>query len=170
MIRSASVLSEGGASTDGNHVVHVSRYARAAGALGHLLLVVVLAMGVFVMHSMGHPDSDSHTSMGAAHTSATTVHTGGGMSASQDVVVSSHAADSHQGSKASSHSPAMGMDMTSLCVAVLGAWVLTGLLRAVLSRRMDWLARLRDGAVATLRPSPPPPRPPDLAHLSVLRI
>ncbi|MEV7079683.1 hypothetical protein AB0N88_14205 [Streptomyces sp. NPDC093516] len=39
----------------------MSRYARAAGALGHLLLVVVLALGVFVMHTMGHP-SEAHGS------------------------------------------------------------------------------------------------------------
>ncbi|WP_413813132.1 hypothetical protein [Streptomyces sp. OE57] len=119
---------------------------------------------------MGHPDSASHTSTGAAHTSATAAHTGGGMSSPQDAVISSHSSDSHQDSKASSHSPAMGMDMASLCVAVLGTWILAGLLRAVMSRGTDWLARLRDGAVATLRPNPPPRRPPDLAQLSVLRI
>ncbi|MBL1116002.1 hypothetical protein JK364_26880 [Streptomyces sp. 110] len=150
--------------------MHVSRYVRAATALGHLLLVVVLAMGVFVMHSMGHPDSASNTSMGAAHASATTAHPGGGMPSPQGVVVSLHSSDSHQDSKTSSHSPAMGMDMASLCVAVLGTWILAGLLRAVLSRGTDWPARLRDAAVAVLRPNPPPRRPPDLARLSILRI
>ncbi|MGR3932926.1 DUF6153 family protein [Streptomyces sp. BRA346] len=150
--------------------MHVSRYVRTGGALGHLLLVVALAMGLFVMHSMGHPDSASHTSMGAAHSSATTAHTDGGLSSPRDVAVSARTSDSHQDSKASSHSPAMGMDMASLCVAVLGTWILAGLLRAVLSRRTDWLARLRDGAMAALRPNPPPRRPPDLAQLSVLRI
>ncbi|MBD3007962.1 DUF6153 family protein [Streptomyces sp. 5-10] len=150
--------------------MHVSRCARTGGALGHLLLVVVLAMGIFVMHSMGHPDSAADTSMGAAHASATTAHPGGGMSSPQGVVVSSHTSDSHQDGKTSSHSPATGMDMASLCVAVLGTWILASLLRAVLSRGTDWLARLRDGAVAVLRPNPPPPRPPDLAQLSVLRI
>lgn len=60
--------------------------------------------------------------------------------------------------------------MASLCVAVLGTWILAGLLRAVLSHETDWPALLRDGAVAALRPNPPPPRPPDLAQLSVLRI
>ncbi|MFI0774135.1 DUF6153 family protein [Streptomyces sp. NPDC021212] len=150
--------------------MQVSRRVRTGGALGHLLLVVVLALGVFVMHSMGHPDSASHTSMGAAHASATTAHKGAGMSSSQDVVASSHSSDSHQDGKATSHSPAMGMNMASLCVAVLGTWVLAGLLRAVLSRRTEWLTRLRDGAVAALRPNPPPRRPPDLAQLSVLRI
>ncbi|WP_342778439.1 DUF6153 family protein [Streptomyces botrytidirepellens] len=127
-------------------------------------------MGVFVMHSMGHPDSASNASMGAAHASATTAHKGGGMSSTQDVAVSSPSSDSHQDSKAASHPPGMGMDMASLCVAVLGTWVLVGLLRAVLSRSTEWLARLRDGAVAALRPNPPPRRPPDLAQLSVLRI
>ncbi|MFI0850400.1 DUF6153 family protein [Streptomyces sp. NPDC021098] len=127
-------------------------------------------MGVFVMHSMGHPDGASHTSVGAAHASATTAHAGGGMSSPRDVAATSRTSDSHQDSKAFSHSPAMGMDMASLCVAVLGTWVLAGLLRAVLSRGTDWLARLRDGAMAALHPNPPPRRPPDLAQLSVLRI
>nr|WP_267892783.1 DUF6153 family protein [Streptomyces sp. NBRC 110028] len=130
----------------------------------------MLALGVFVMHSMGHPDTASYPSMGTAHASATTAHTGGGMSSPQAVAVSSPSSDSHQDSKASSHSPAMGMDMASLCVAVLGTWILAGLLRAVLSRRTDWPARLRDAAMAPLRPNPPPRRPPGLAQLSVLRI
>ncbi|REK84864.1 hypothetical protein DY245_41015 [Streptomyces inhibens] len=59
----------------------------------------------------------------------------------------------HDAGKTSSHGPGMGMDMTTLCVAVLGGLVLTSLLRAALSRRTDWLVRLRARAVATLRPN-----------------
>ncbi|MFD6370097.1 hypothetical protein ACFWGM_23930, partial [Streptomyces roseolus] len=64
------------------------------------------------------------------------------------------------------HAPGSGMDMTTLCVAVLAGWLLTGLVRAALGRRPDWLVLL----LARLAPHAPPRRPPDLARLSVLRI
>ncbi|MET8405202.1 DUF6153 family protein [Streptomyces sp900116325] len=147
----------------------MSRHVRTRGALGHLLLVVVLALGVFMMHTMGHPNSSSGMSMEAApHAPATVAHPGDSMTSSQAVSASTGALDNNI--KASAHAPGMGMDMTSLCVAVLGTWMLAGLLRAALSARTDWLARLRDGALGSLRPNPPPCRPPDLAQLSVLRI
>ncbi|MGO4748256.1 DUF6153 family protein [Streptomyces sp. 2MCAF27] len=149
----------------------MSRYVRSGGALGHLLLVVVLALGIFVMHTTGHPDSASGTAMGASsHAPATTAHTDDSTTSTQAVTVSSHSSASAQDIEASSHAPAMGTDMASLCVAVLGTWILAGLLWAAVSRRTDWPARLRDGAAGTLRPDPPPPRPSDLARLSVLRI
>ncbi|WP_330302233.1 MULTISPECIES: hypothetical protein [unclassified Streptomyces] len=37
----------------------MSRNVRTGAALGHLLLVVVLALGVFVMHTVGHPDGSA---------------------------------------------------------------------------------------------------------------
>ncbi|MDW6063911.1 hypothetical protein [Streptomyces milbemycinicus] len=151
--------------------MHVSRYVRSGGALGHLLLVVVLALGIFVMHTTGHPDGASGAATGASpHAPATTAHTDDSTTSPQAVTVSSHSSASAQDIKASSHSPAMGMDMASLCVAVLSTWILAGLLRAAVSRGTDWLVRLRDGAAGVLRPDPPPHRPPDLARLSVLRI
>ncbi|UKY54511.1 DUF6153 family protein [Streptomyces inhibens] len=147
------------------------RGIRAAGACGQLLLVVVLALGVFVMHTVGHPDSSSGSAMGsAAHAAASSAHMGDGMaSPSQAAAASSRSSGHDMTTKSSSHGPGMAMDMTSLCVAVLGGWILAGLLRAALSRRPDWLVRLRAGALTAQRPNPPPPQP-DLAQLSVLRI
>lgn len=148
-----------------------SRTSRAAGAWGHLLLVVVLALGVLVMHSMGHPKDSSGATMGpAAHGPAAGALEHCGMTVSKQAAASVSAPGSPDDAKPSSHTPGTGMDMTTLCVAVLGALVLAGLLRAALSRRTDWLVRLRAGVVAVLRPNPPPRRPPDLAQLSVLRI
>ncbi|MFH8841767.1 DUF6153 family protein [Streptomyces sp. NPDC017868] len=129
------------------------RGRRAGGAIGHLLLVVVLALGVFLMHSVGHPEGsggDTHTASSVSHHSAAAPHDGGDSDAR--------------------HAPGSGMDMTTLCVAVLGAWLLAGLLRAALGRRPDWLAVLLARLTPALGPHAPPPRPPDLAQLSVLRI
>ncbi|MFF8380634.1 DUF6153 family protein [Streptomyces sp. NPDC015661] len=132
------------------------RGRRAGGAIGHLLLVVVLALGVFLMHAVGHPEGS-----------------GGGM----DTTAASHhsapaqAAPAHHGDSSDArHEPGTGMDMTTLCVAVLGAWLLAGLLRAALGRRPDWLTLLLARLTPALGPHAPPPRPPDLARLSVLRI
>ncbi|MCL7496515.1 DUF6153 family protein [Streptomyces sp. MCA2] len=148
-----------------------SRTSRAAGAWGHLLLIVVLALGVFVMHSVGHPDDSSGATMGpAVHGPAAGALEHRGMTASKPAAASVSSPGASDDAKPSSHTPGTGMDMTTLCVAVLGALVLISLLRAALSRRTDWLVRLRAGVVATLRPNPPPRRPPDLAQLSVLRI
>ncbi|MFF0425008.1 DUF6153 family protein [Streptomyces sp. NPDC004520] len=129
------------------------RGRRAGGAIGHLLLVVVLALGVFLMHSVGHPEGsggDMRTASSVSHHSAAAPHDGGDSDAR--------------------HAPGSGMDMTTLCVAVLGAWLLAGLLRAALGRRPDWLAVLLARLTPALGPHAPPPRPPDLAQLSVLRI
>ncbi|MFJ9824585.1 DUF6153 family protein [Streptomyces sp. NPDC101160] len=133
---------------------------RHTGALARLLLVVVLALGVFVMHSVGHPDGPAAAMDGGAMTHAST---------------QAHSEDSED-SAPSSHAPGhgtdtgTGMDMTTLCVAVLGAWLLAALVRAALARRpgrtVPLPARLRPG----LGPHAPPPRPPDLASLSILRI
>ncbi|MER5901222.1 DUF6153 family protein [Streptomyces mirabilis] len=151
--------------------MHVNRYVRAGGAYGHLLLVVVLALGVFVMHTVGHPDQPAGDSMSPAS-----------QVSMMPTVVAAHddpmgaPAPPERGSAAhSTHTsskdrPAMAMDMVSLCVAVMfGAWVLTALLRGALARRPDWLAKLLAEAPVMLRPNPPP-RGPDLTELSVLRL
>ncbi|MEK8169461.1 hypothetical protein NKH77_05595 [Streptomyces sp. M19] len=59
--------------------------------------------------------------------------------------------------------------MASLCVAVLGAWVLLAPLSAALARHRDRPAAPLTRARVTRRPDPPPPCP-DLASLSILRI
>ncbi|MFJ8019509.1 DUF6153 family protein [Streptomyces sp. NPDC096311] len=150
--------------------MHVNRYVRAGGAYGHLLLVVVLALGVFVMHTVGHPDQPPGDGMSPAaqvSTTSTVVAAHDPMGAPASPERSSAAHSTHTSSK---DRPAMAMDMVSLCVAVMfGAWVLTALLRRALARRPDWLAKLLAEAPVVLRPNPPP-RGPDLTELSVLRL
>ncbi|MEU7514099.1 DUF6153 family protein [Streptomyces sp. NPDC042898] len=135
---------------------------RAGGALAHLLLVVVLALGVFLMHAVGHPEGSggtTETTASAHHASAPTGAHGADGGGSQG-----------SGSSDARHDSGMAMDMTTLCVAVLGAWLLAGLVRAALARRPDWLAVALARLVPALGPHAPPPRPPDLAQLSILRI
>ncbi|MER5183210.1 DUF6153 family protein [Streptomyces sp. NPDC002896] len=151
----------------------MSRYVRAGGALGHLLLVVVLAFGVFAMHTLGHPDGSSgHGAATASHAS-----TMDGASEAHDTAVTAAAAEpshamasSHSSSGDSADHPAMAMDMLSLCLAVLlSVYVLAALLKAALASRPDWLANLLAQATVAQRPNPPP-RGPDLTQLSVLRL
>ncbi|QDY75534.1 DUF6153 family protein [Streptomyces qinzhouensis] len=131
---------------------------RAAGAWGQLLLVV-LALGVFAMHTVGHPDSGSAMS----HQDGTTV------SASVHGPAAVSAPGGHQSSDGSdAPDSGMAMDMLALCVAVLGTVLLAALLRAAAVRRTDLPVRLRGLLVAPRRG--PPPRAPDLAALSILRI
>ncbi|MFF8835239.1 DUF6153 family protein [Streptomyces sp. NPDC015130] len=130
---------------------------RAGGALAHLLLVVVLALGVFLMHAVGHPEGS-----GGTGASASAHHGSPGAGAP--------AAEHGAGGSDARHDSGTGMDMTTLCVAVLGAWLLAGLVRAALARRPDWLAVVLARLVPALGPHAPPRRPPDLAQLSILRI
>ncbi|MER7519538.1 hypothetical protein [Streptomyces sp. NPDC126499] len=166
------------------------RRTRAAGALAHLLLVVVLALGVFMMHSTGHPEGspggDTTTGGSGAHHSASLA------SGAHDTGVrdaGTHASGAHDavGAGRASHEPAAlgaaphgpsshdsggtGMNMTTLCVAVLGGvWLIAALVRAALVRRTVRVDELPARLLAALGPNAPPPRPPDLARLSVLRI
>ncbi|MFD7446697.1 hypothetical protein [Streptomyces sp. NPDC059909] len=152
-----------------------------------LLLVVALALGVFVMHTVGHPGegsgmtSDSHVADSGGvpaygHRAAAVTEAGPPPAMAVAVPKTSTATDSHAGhgpaptgATAPADDPGMAMDMASLCVAVLGTWALAALLHAVFVRRRDWLARLADGVLAVARANPPP-RAPDLAKLSILRI
>ncbi|MFJ9575665.1 DUF6153 family protein [Streptomyces sp. NPDC101191] len=156
--------------------MHVGRErqsrTRAGGALAHLLLVVVLALGVFVMHSVGHPEGSSGSGTdGMAHVAAATGLADGLPAETTD---GASAPERHHGGghgKSTSHDPdGTGTDMTTLCVAVLGAWLLLALVRAALARRPDRTAALLAGLLPALGPHAPPPRPPDLAQLSILRI
>lgn len=138
--------------------------------MGRLLLVVVLALGVFVMHTVGHPDESAGRPM--AHSApvgdAHAVGIGDGVPAPEMAAAAQLSADPIP-SGAYTPAPVSGMDMTALCVAVLGAWVLLALLRAALARRAEWLTPAVAHAVVMLRPNPPP-RGPSLSALSVLRI
>ncbi|MGW1979445.1 hypothetical protein [Streptomyces sp. NPDC001889] len=160
------------------------RSMRAAGAWGHLLLVAVLALGVFAMHTTGHPDSGS----GMTHSAAAPAPEPAPASEAAGPAGVTHPADTATGSGTgtanttaattgtgttdgggTAHDQGMAMDMSTLCVAVLAGWVLAVLLRAALSRRTEWLPALRALVIASLRPHPPPSGP-DLARLSILRI
>ncbi|MFH9725571.1 DUF6153 family protein [Streptomyces sp. NPDC017254] len=138
------------------HTHRAERTRRAEGALAHLLLVVVLALGVFLMHAVGHPEGSGDGMDTTSATATTAVHDTG----------------AHDGDGSGTrHEPAgTGMDMTTLCVAVLAGWLLTGLVRAALGRRPDRLTLLLTGLAPATGPPAPPPRAPDLARLSVLRI
>lgn len=144
---------------------------RAGGALGRLLLVVVLALSVFAMHSTGHPSESAHSNMStASHSTATdaTASTHDPMSLPSDTVTGGQGTDTSEST--SSHQPAMAMDMLALCVAVLlGTWVLSALLKSALARRQDRPALLLAQVAAVSRPNRPPLRP-DLTRLSVLRL
>ncbi|MEU4266805.1 DUF6153 family protein [Streptomyces sp. NPDC026092] len=127
---------------------------RVAGALAHLLLVVVLALGVFVMHAFGHPEGASESGADRMTHASAPAHHGNTTGTS-----GSDAPDS------GAHG-----DMATLCVAVLGVWALARVVLAALGRHPDWLVRLLDRLRPALGPNAPPPIPPDLAQLSVLRI
>ncbi|MFF9065518.1 DUF6153 family protein [Streptomyces sp. NPDC014891] len=127
------------------------RRRRAEGALAHLLLVVVLALGVFLMHAVGHPE-------------------GSGGGTASDASTAAHHSAAPQGDDGTGHEPDPATDMTTLCVAVLAGWLFTGLLRAAPGRRADWLALLIARLLPARAPHAPPHHPPDLTLLSVLRI
>ena len=150
----------------------MSRRVRTGGALGHLLLVVVLALSVFVMHSVGHPADSSSVAMSTASHAPAAAMGGGSSTHEADSIaapVNAHRAMKHEQSS-SAHVPLMAMDMLSLCLAImLGAWLLAALLRSALARHPDWLRRLLAQAPVLLKPNPPPLGP-DLTQLSVLRL
>ncbi|MFF2642841.1 hypothetical protein ACFVUB_23755 [Streptomyces niveus] len=138
-------------------------YGRVGSALGRLLLIVVLALGVFAMHTVGHPDESYASESGAA----TMVH------ASDEPAPppSPPPAPPHP---SAADEPVMGMDgmsmdMASLCLAVLSTWALAALLLAAFARQDGLFTNPLAGLRVAPRPNPPP-RTPELTLLSVLRI
>ncbi|MFE9773328.1 hypothetical protein ACFYOV_16920 [Streptomyces sp. NPDC005931] len=148
-----------------------SRFKRAGGALGHLLLVALLALGVLTMHTLGHPDHSSAPATSVAAPRAPEAHSelgGTGTPHAAHGEADGRATDPARSS--STHDPVTGTNPTGLCVAVLlGAWVLAALVRAALAGRHGWSAGLVARLGAVLRAGPPP-RAPDLTRLSVLRL
>ena len=140
--------------------------------MGYLLLVAALTFGVFTMHTMGHPEHSSGSGTGGApHTVAGThqdvmAHeTAETRMSTEPVAMADHGAVAS--TEPSADGPMTGMDVLSVCVAVLTGWLLWLFLCAA-ARRRERLTALLAGAMAVLRPLPPPPRP-LLAQLSVLR-
>ncbi|GAP48783.1 DUF6153 family protein [Streptomyces azureus] len=145
---------------------------RAGGAFGYLLLVAVLTLGVFAMHTMGHPEESHGHGMAGAVASAE--------GARHDSMVQNAAplaepeATAEHGTAASAtkspvHELPGGMDPMSVCLAVLTVWLLGLFLHALVVRRQERLTALLARSMALARPSTPPPRP-LLSQLSVLRI
>ncbi|MEV8401009.1 hypothetical protein [Streptomyces niveus] len=140
-------------------------YGRVGSALGRLLLIVVLALGVFAMHTVGHPDESYASESGA-----------GTMAHASDEPAPAPPPQPEQAPPhpSAADEPVMGMDgmsmdMASLCLAVLSTWALAALLLAAFARRADLFTDPLAGLRVASRPNPPP-RTPELTLLSVLRI
>ncbi|MCT9082816.1 DUF6153 family protein [Streptomyces fulvoviolaceus] len=127
---------------------------------GRLLLFAVLLLGVVTMHTLGHPSehgSGAHSSV--AMPESVVMH--------ESVVMP----EGHAPAASSERPPMDGMDPSSMCLAVLGAFTLVLLLSTALGGtrpghlRPPSLTRL----LRALWPNPPPPRR-LLSRLSVLRI
>ncbi|MGW8376716.1 hypothetical protein [Streptomyces sp. ODS28] len=163
---------------------------RAAGVAARLVLIAAVVFGIFVMHTLGHPGGSSggHGGHGGGHDTgshASAPYEAAGTTSGEHHAMPEHAASvpSHPASvpeRAASvvtgpygltapDNPGDGMDMTGLCLAVLSVWALAGLLCGVLRRLRGRPLNLLSYAVLTHRPNPPP-RPPALAELSILRI
>lgn len=147
-----------------------NRYTRAVGVTARLLLVVVLALGVFIMHTVGHPSGGSGSGLSpTTHADGMDSMPAGAFPGTLGVTDDSVHGPESAGAVPAPHDPGTGMDMASLCLAVLGAWVLASLLYAAFSARRERPTELAAGVLSVIRPEPPP-GPPDLAQLSILRI
>lgn len=132
---------------------------------GRLLLVLALAFGVFLMHTLGHL-GDAHPGAGG-HRDGMPVSVMAAPVAAVPVMSDPMIDPS---SSASGEGSGLAMDMASLCLAVLaGVWVLAALLWAARSRRPYGMAGPL-AHIVVVRRSTAPPRRPDLAQLSVLRV
>ncbi|MFC8429616.1 hypothetical protein [Streptomyces sp. NPDC057253] len=154
-------------------MVRVSSRLRVGGALGYLLLVAALTFGVFAMHTMGHPEhSSGPVTVGTSHAVLGTHQGDMGRGAAEARTSADPMAEADHGAVSptapTAYGPMTGMDVLSVCLAVLTGWLLWLFLRAV-ARRKERLTALLARAMAVLPPLPPPPRP-LLAQLSVLRI
>ncbi|MFH9064698.1 DUF6153 family protein [Streptomyces coeruleorubidus] len=143
---------------------------RAGGAFGYLLLVVMLTLGVFAMHTLGHPEESHGPGMagtvagaeGARHDSTA------GNTAPLDDPEPEHGSAA-SAAKSPVHELPGGMDPMSVCLAVLTVWLIGLFLHALVVRRQERLTALLARSMALARPGIPPPRP-LLSQLSVLRI
>ncbi|MFE7114877.1 hypothetical protein ACFU99_05565 [Streptomyces sp. NPDC057654] len=134
----------------------------AAAWCGRLLLFAALLLGIVTMHTLGHPAE--HTA--APHGPVVAGDSAGGHGNPHMVMDSPTAAPA----AVPAHS---GMDPMSVCLAVLGVWIV-GLLVGLAARDRRALgaavAAPRSRLPGALWPIPPPPRHKALARLSVLRV
>jgi hypothetical protein len=147
---------------------------RAGGAFGYLLLVVMLTLGVFAMHTMGHPEDSSGHGMSGVPAAAGAHQDGMAQRAaapepSAEPEVAAEHGTAASAAKSPVHELPGGMDPMSVCLAVLTAGLLGLFLHALVVRRQERLTALLARSMALARPVTPPPRP-LLSELSVLRI
>ncbi|MET9734827.1 DUF6153 family protein [Streptomyces sp. NPDC006458] len=133
---------------------------RVGGAFGYLLLIAALVLGVFAMHTMGHPEHTSGPAAGGVLHAASATHHGD---------MAQVMADDRAPAAPSADQPVTAMDVLSVCVAVLTGWLYVLFLCAAAGRG-ERLTALLARALAVRRRSAPPPPIPLLAQLSVLRI
>ncbi|MEU6183276.1 DUF6153 family protein [Streptomyces coeruleorubidus] len=143
---------------------------RAGGAFGYLLLVAMLTLGVFAMHTMGHPEeSHGHGTTGAVVSAEGARHD----SMAQNAAPLDDHEPEHGTAASAAKSPVHeipgGMDPMSVCLAVLTAWLLGLFLHVLVVRRQERLTALLARSMALARSGTPAPRP-LLSQLSVLRI
>ncbi|WTW94084.1 DUF6153 family protein [Streptomycetaceae bacterium NBC_01309] len=131
---------------------------RVVSTLGRLLLFALILLGTTGMHTIGHPPEARAM---AAHEEAVACPDGHCPSPGPSVAGGDHDMPARHGG---------GMDPMSLCLAVaLAAFVLAVTWFAVRRRAREHL-RFARGVWGRLVSGLPPPRPPDLSRLAVLRI
>jgi hypothetical protein len=154
-----------------------------------VLLVVVLAVSVFVMHTLGHRDSAPGPTAGApgalSHTApmpkAAPARGEHGHASGAAVAMAGHVPQPpHAAHGAAGHHPespatgtsGLGTHPLSVCVAMLGSMLLAALVRRLLAdRRRTRTPYEMVAPAAVVRRLPPVPLPaPSLTRLSVLRI
>lgn len=151
-------------------MLRVSSRLRVGGVFGYLLLIAALTFGVFAMHTMGHPEHSSGPGTGGASHAVVGTHRGDMAQGAGETRASTEpvAMADHGAAARAPDGPMTGMDVLSVCVAVLTGWLLW-LFLCTAALRKERLTALLARAMAVLRPLQLPPRP-LFVQLSVLRI
>ncbi|RLV08427.1 hypothetical protein CTZ27_06385 [Streptomyces griseocarneus] len=142
---------------------------RATAWCGRLLLFCALLLGIVTMHTLGHPTGHGSSHMACPERGAGNCAT----SPHRPAAAGQHTqADAQAHDTTTAHGENTGMDPMSVCLAVLGAGLLTIVLLLVAAalRRPETARGPAPALLRTLWPIPPPPRHKALARLSVLRV
>lgn len=146
---------------------------RNATALVRLFLFVVLAVGTLGMHTVGHPPGARAEAAMAADAMATsdTPHTLAAPCPDGHCAAASAASAHHDTADHNSPARHPGMDPASVCLAVaLAGFVLAVTLLALRGGAARRTALFARGLWGRATSALPPPRPPDLSQLAILRI
>lgn len=143
-------------------------------AVQRLLLVALLALGIAAMHTLGHPSGGGHG--GGAHAPADSAHQthAGAVQAPLPHLAGDAAMAAATAGQLALRGLDVGLDPSSVCLAILAGFALAALI-AALARRARRASPAPHHPVAVLRLTgrgPPRASPVGLviAHLSVLRI